>query len=319
VIDGVLEELGVRLTKVGDKEIQGYCPVHHLVEGKEQHSPKWYMNAETGAWICFTCGQRGSLPKLVEALGGDPETIDQLRLNAAHTSTTRWVTDREGNEVEERVLVDPVLFDANPRPPVRVMDGKDVDPDVCARYNVRWDAKGKCWLLPIYTFDNQLAGWQEKSKGYFMNVPKQVKKSESLFGWHTYRAGRLIVVESPLDAMRFASYEMPAVATYGSFISDAQLEHLARAEKLVLAFDNDDAGDHATEQVIADLRTIHDHMRVFKYPRRSRGSDPGELTPSQLIEGVTLATTIPPPPTKEMSNENRKHRQAPSRRRAAAF
>lgn len=300
----VLEELGVKLTKAGEKEIQGYCPVHNLVEGVEQSKPKWYMNAETGAWICFTCGQRGSLPMLVEALGGDPETIDQLKLSAAHTITTRWVTDREGQEVEEYVVVDPMIFDKNPRPPVRVMDGKDVDPGVCARYNVRWDAKGKCWMLPIYSFDGQLLGWQEKSKGYFMNVPKQVKKSHSLFGWHTYQGGTLVAVESPLDAIRFASYEIPAVATYGSFISDEQLYHLSLADRLVLAFDNDDAGDHATKQTVLALRSSHPHIRVFSYPRRSRGLDPGELTPNQLMTGVTDSKL--PPTYKENKNEHPK-------------
>jgi DNA primase len=194
------------------------------------------------------------------------------------------------------------------------MDGKDVDADVVARYNVRWDAKGKCWLLPIYTFDNQLAGWQEKSKGYFMNVPKQVKKSESLFGWHTFRSGQLVVVESPLDAMRFATYGYPAVATYGSFISDAQLEHLLQSEKLILAFDNDDAGDHATEQVSQALRFLHPWIRVFKYPPRSRGKDPGELAPAQLIDGVSSAT-IPTTPatTKEHINAHR-HRRPQGRK-----
>lgn len=315
MILGVLEELGVRVTNVSDKEIQAFCPVHHLVEGTDQHKPKWYMNAETGAWICFTCGQRGSLPYLVEALGGDPETIEQLRLNAAHTTTTRWVTDRDGEEVEERVLVDPVLFDANPYPPTRVMDGKDVDQSVCARFNARWDAKGKCWLLPIYTFDGMLAGWQEKSKGYFMNVPKQVKKSESLYGWHIFRGGQLVVVESPLDAMRFASYGYTAVATYGSFISDTQLEHILLADKIVLAFDNDDAGDHATEQVTRAFRHLHHHVRLFRYPPRSRGSDPGELTPTQLIDGVENAK-IPPTPTKENTDEKPSR---PKRRRAPAL
>lgn len=318
MIQGVLEELGVRITRVTDSEIQAYCPVHHLKEGTEQHQPKWYMNAETGAWICFTCGQRGSLPYLVEALGGDSKTIGQLLRGSISTTVTRWVTDKDGEEVDERILVDPVLFDANPRPSMKSLDNKDIDPGVCARYNARWDAKGKCWLLPIYTFDNQLAGWQEKSKGYFMNVPKEVKKSESLFGWHTYRGGQLVVVESPLDAMRFASYEIPAVATYGSFISDPQLAHLRSADKLVLAFDNDDAGDHARDQVAKALHN-HKHLRVFRYPRRSRGKDPGELTPSQLIEGVTAARIPPPPPPKENRNERRPTDRLPRRRPIKVF
>lgn len=313
MIEGVLGELGVRLTSSSGDELQGYCPVHHLVEGTEQSAPKWYINAKTGAWICFTCGQRGSLPYLVSALGGDAETIEQLTLNAAMTTASKWVRDSDDVEVEERVLVDPVLFDAHPFPPIRVMDDKDVDQRVAAQFNARWDAKGKCWLLPIYTFDGNLAGWQEKSKGYFMNVPKKVKKSDSLFGWHLYRSGPLIVVESPLDAMRFGTYGYRAVATYGSFVSEQQIERIKIADKVILAFDNDDAGDHATEQMVRALRPVHGHIRVFKYPPDTRNSDPGELTPIQLTEGVERSE-YPPPPTEEKNREPRERNRPRTRK-----
>lgn len=310
----VLEELGVRVHHVSEKELQGYCPVHHLKEGVEQSKPKWYMNAETGAWICFTCGQRGSLPYLVSALGGDPDSVEHLLTSAAVTTASRWVQDRDGNEIEERVLVDPVLFDANPRPSQRVMDLKDVDEHTVARYNVRWDAKGKCWLFPIYGFDGQLMGWQEKSKGYFMNVPQDMKKGESLFGWHTYRRGPLVVVESPIDAVRLASYGHAAVATMGSFVTDTQLSYLAGADRLVLAFDNDDAGDHATEHVASALKH-HPQLRFFKYPHRSRGTDPGELSPRQLLDGVEGASIIPPRSTPKEKQFNEKPQSRRRRRR----
>ncbi len=318
MIEGVLQELGVQITGKSGNEIQGYCPVHHLVEGQPQSKPKWYINDESGAWICFTCGQRGSLPSLVQALGGDPSTIEHLKLTAAVTVATRWTVDEDGEEIEERVFIDPVIFDAHPRPPVRVMDGKDVDPEACARYNARWDAKGKCWMLPIYSFDNELLGWQEKSKGYFMNVPKGVEKSRSLFGWHLYREGTLTVVESPLDAIRFASYGIQAVATYGSFISEEQLDHLFNAHRLVLAFDNDDAGDHATEQTINALIDRHSRLRVFQYPRRSRGADPGVLTPTQLVNGFERAK-IPPPKHRENKKDEPKRRHVVRRKPVKRF
>ncbi len=286
----VLRELGVRITSASGDEIQGYCPVHASIKGREQDKPKWYLNSETGAWICFTCGQRGSLPHLVEALGGDKDTIDQLRTNAAITVTHRWQEeDEDGVLIEREQIVSVEEFESNPRPPVRVMDLKDVDPEVVEHFNVRWDAKGKCWLLPIYSFDGFLLGWQEKSKGYFMNVPKAVKKSESLFGWHNYRGGQLIVVESPLDALRLASYGYQAVAAYGSYPSDEQLAHLRLAESIVLAFDNDDAGDHATYVAYDYLRHWKSNIRFFNYPPNSRGKDPGNLSVPALHRGVDTA------------------------------
>jgi len=316
MIEEILRELGVRVTSVSGDEIQGYCPVHALVEGTDQSKPKWYINAESGAWICFTCGQRGSLPHLVEALGGDADTIEKLKLSAALSITQRWHEDDEGTVIDkDEPVVDPDLFDANPPPPVRMLDLKDVDPAVAERYNVRWDAKGKCFMLPIYSADNRLLGWQEKSKGYFMNVPKRVHKAESLFGWHTYREGALIVVESPLDALRFASHGYAAVATYGSFISELQALLITRADQAILAFDNDDAGDHAMDQAAVFLREwdTNASFRFFNYPPGTRGSDPGELPVTALHSGVAHATPWFTHSKKEQDNGNTKPRRPPRR------
>ena len=49
----VLERLGVAITTVGDTEVGGRCPVHHLTVGKEDRSPSWSMNLYSGLWICY--------------------------------------------------------------------------------------------------------------------------------------------------------------------------------------------------------------------------------------------------------------------------
>lgn len=310
MIEDILAEVGVQVVSVSNTEILAYCPVHVSVKGHAQDKPKWYMNSETGAWICFTCGQRGSLPGLVEALGGDPEQIEHLRLTAAVNKAHRLWGPQSGELPEEPVIINPEVFDANPRPSVKMMLRRDVTPEIVEAYNARWDREGKCWLLPIYTFDHQLAGWQEKSKGYFNNVPIAVKKSLSLFGWHTYRGGPLVVVESPLDAMRFAAHGHPAVAVYGSFPSAEQIEHLGSADKLIVAFDNDDAGDHARDELTKALASTHPHMRWFRYPKRTRGSDPGELTVEQLHRGITAAMY---PKPKEREHVDRPTKRPPPR------
>ena len=189
------------------------------------------------------------------------------------------------------------------------------DPAVAERYNVV-GCRGKCFMFPISLRRRptaRLAG--EKSKGYFMNVPKRVHKAESLFGWHTYREGALIVVESPLDALRFASHGYPAVATYGSFISELQALLITRADQAILAFDNDDAGDHAMDQSADFLREwdTNASFRFFNYPPGTRGRDPGELPVTALHSGVEHATPWFTHSKKEQDNGNSKPRRPPRR------
>jgi hypothetical protein len=314
VIEAVLEKIGVDIAHVGDREIMGYCPVHRISRGRAQSKPKWYMNRDTGAWICFTCGQRGSLPYLVELLDHDVTILDDMPLVFMKAAVERWAPGEDAPE-DDQPVVDPEAFDSLPRPPLHMCDLKDVDMEVVERYNVRWDPSGKCWMFPVYSFDHVLLGWQEKSKGYFMNVPKKMQKSESLFGYRTIRGGTVVVVESPLDAMRFATYGHQAVATYGSFVSDAQIDALQdQASTVILAFDNDDAGDHAMHHVGTKLmKNYFCQVAFFAYPPDTRGSDPGDLRPSDLQYGVAKALPKIPSTFKE-----HKHDHQPPKQFAAA-
>ena len=50
-IAGVLTQLGVTIKRIGEQEISGCCPVHKSRTGKDDRSPSWSMNANTGLWL----------------------------------------------------------------------------------------------------------------------------------------------------------------------------------------------------------------------------------------------------------------------------
>jgi hypothetical protein len=74
-LGNVLKSLGVDVRRAEGREISGRCPVHKRVTGREDGSPSWSMSAETGLWICFSCGARGTLSMLVSELTGEPDAI----------------------------------------------------------------------------------------------------------------------------------------------------------------------------------------------------------------------------------------------------
>ena len=296
-----LEQLGVEVVSVGDREIKALCPVHHLVKGRPDTKPSWYMNAETGAWLCFSCGQRGGLPHLIDLLDGDPDTLGRIPIEMMKAKAAKWGAEDTGPEIKERVKVDIESFDASPRPPTPVCDRRDIDIAAVERFNLRWDSKGKCWLIPIFAFDGQMLGWQEKSKGYFNNVPKSMEKSDALFGYHQVRGDTTCLVESPLDVARMDSYGVPAVASFGSFVSESQVHALVRRFKnVVLALDNDQAGMQCsiiTAKMINDLG-VGTVVKFFHYGD-AKGKDPGELTPTELLRGYEQSSSFM---TREMRN-----------------
>jgi DNA primase len=61
----------------------------------------------------------------------------------------------------------------------------------------------------------------------------------------------MIVVESPLDVVRLESIGVTgAVSTYGSMISNTQLELIKEADEIVFALDNDESGMNSTKKML---------------------------------------------------------------------
>ena len=92
-------------------------------------------------------------------------------------------------------------------------------------------------------------------------------KSETLFGMHLVESDRVVLVESPLDAVRLRQCGIQAVASFGAEVSNKQVEILARnCTEVIVALDNDPPGQKASERVLFQLR-----KRVGAVPWRYEG------------------------------------------------
>lgn len=293
-----LESIGIETAGGNDRDIRGYCPVHHLVKGRPDSHPSWYINTSTGAWLCFSCGQRGSLRYLVELLGHDPTTVENIDAEIMLAKTKRWSKNEEEESEPEKpkVFVSEYGFNKNPYPPKLMRARRDFRKEQAQQYNVRWSNEGKCFLIPVYEFGpmGQLLGWQEKSKGYFNNVPEGMEKSKSLFGYGAlYNTKRVVLVESPLDVLRMARHGITCgLATYGAYVAQSQIDALGdaglRVKEVVLAFDNDEAGQAATDHCARMLRGFD--VKYCRYPSKSLGKDPGEWPADVMLEAINTAT-----------------------------
>lgn len=309
-IEETLIRLGVEIVGGSNaRQIKARCPVHKMAVGKEDRHPSWYMNATTGAWLCFSCGQSGSLSHLAELLGFDETALGRIPIEIMKSKVASWSDEAqdelldvdEDESPEATVYISEYAFLKNPLPPPAVRELRDVSREACDLLNVRWSREGRCWLIPIYDFTGQLLGWQEKSKGYFNNVPDGVPKRISLFGFQVCSGGKeIVLVESPLDVVRLLSHGINnVVATYGAYVSNEQLtaatDVLDRNGAVVLALDDDDAGVEATERCGAWLKRNGKKVRYFKYPPRKTSAwakDPGELHIDYVRLGLTNASSI---------------------------
>lgn len=288
----VLVDLGVDIRRSDGREISGRCPVHLRVVGHEDRSPSWSMNASTGLWICFSCGARGSLASLVSELTGDPDSLLTVHRLIIETSLNSTLAPKVKQASPE---IDWVQFGKFGRVSDKLCQSRNLNPDVAWRYGIRWDSDNKAWVIPIVSPMGELKGWQAKKTGWFRNIPEGVKKSETLFGIERFNCPTAVLVESPLDVVRFASvYDRPqCLASFGASVSEEQIRLLADvADCLIVALDNDEAGIASSKRLFKSLPNFRKGIKWFFYGD-SPAKDLGDMTNEEITRGIREATVIP--------------------------
>lgn len=288
----VLKELGVDVRRVGDKEISGCCPVHERTTGKADRSPSWSMNAATGLWICHSCGARGTLSSLVSELSGNPDSVEAVNYLLIESGLSRL---KGGETVPYVPEVDWLTYNKFSHPPVSECVRRNIDPAVAKSYGIRWDTSKGSWVIPIVSPIGELIGWQEKGSSWFNNVPKGVRKGETLFGIEKFVAKTAILVESPLDVVRFASAftNIQALATFGAYVTRHQIKLLASvAQKVIVAMDNDKAGIESAKELFKSLPRFKNGVQWFHY-KHTEAKDIGDMTDDEVETGLRNTSVVP--------------------------
>jgi DNA primase len=271
--------------------------MHKKRTGKEDHNPSWWINSETGAHICFSCGYKGNVYTLVSDVRGvDYQDAREYVNDKADMPID--VLMRRIKELPE--YVQPV--ESIPMSEARLAvytDAPDIElkkrfltreaVDSCG---VLWDTKNEAWILPIRDAENfSLIGWQEKgARGrFFKNQPAGVKKSKTVFNVQRISEGQpLVVVESPLDAVRLVGLGFSSIATYGAIINEDQAKIMRRANKVIAAFDNDQAGKKGAEQMHGFARKYGIDLSFFNYIGIDV-KDIGDMTEVEALRGIRTA------------------------------
>jgi hypothetical protein len=290
-ISTILESAGVEIFRIGDRELTGKCPVHIRTVGREDRSPSWSINAETGLWICFSCGARGSLLSLLyELIGIDAIGAQQFliqsgmdRLTAPKSAPQQSVLNVEAFYKFERV-------------PDKYCLARNLDPNIVYKFGVRWNPSNKSWAIPVVSPLGQLMGWQEKKKDWVRNYPVGISKGSTLFGIERFRGKTAVIVESPLDIVRFAGvFDSPqALASFGAHMTKVQMDLLLHlADKIVVAMDNDDAGIESSKKIYKLMGTPRKGIRWWNY-KDVDCKDIGDMSDEEIERGLLEATVIPP-------------------------
>ncbi len=299
-IEASLHDLGIEIEKVDSDELYARCPGHLSRLGKEDSHASWSVNSETGDHHCFSCGFGGSFVYLVHEVTGKDlnESAAWCKSRAGGIERARQILDGPVKAPEKAVDTSKQVNEASlalfTPPPFTALNSRLLTEDACRNYGVRWNPERGSWILPVRDpATNKLLGWQEKSERYFNNYPPHVPISTTLFGLENYlrqhRRKRIILVESPLDAVRLTSVGIDGgLASFGASVSPAQVELIiSSTSTLLVAMDNDDAGRKSARnlrQKLAGRMTL----RFLNY-EGIEVKDIGEMSANEIHHAVGTA------------------------------
>jgi len=309
-VENVLSELSLPFDVRGNEAL-ALCPMHRERTGREDNSPSWWINLETGAHMCFSCHYKGSIMQLicdVEGFHLDTWGVKEYDYDAAKAWLSRiqdvnpdklaMVLANIPSRVEQHVAPVPMsearlaIF---VEPPQEELDARKISVASARHYGIVWDARKSDWILPVREPNTgKLLGWQEKGtiNRTFRNYPTGIKISSTLFGVNQLTDGIVIMVESPLDCARMRTAGVNnVVAICGSKISEDQFKLVRSADRIIAAFDNpklDPAGKSASDSLRKLAFKYGVNLLFFNYGETGK-KDPGDLTDSEIGWGLSHA------------------------------
>ncbi len=314
-LDAVYDEIGWSPERSTEEEDFGYCLDPH---GRHKHGDttgKLAINRNKMVYNCWVCGGGTILSWVME--NEELSIHDATEWLYRHTKSRTLTPDEFYAEIES--ILDDGKPEDKPMPffNTKVLDrfaalspelaawreDRHISIEVCAHFNLRSEAQhvrygevenyiGPAIIIPHF-FKEKLVGWQER---WLLDdrpkwVPKYTNTSEfpredTLWGYDFCRKSNQqpFLVESVPSALFLIREGYPAMATFGSNITEQQIKLLRQfTQGVILAPDNDGAGKGWLNGERALVRKLERYVPVLVAPYvEVSGGDLGDLTPEEL-------------------------------------
>lgn len=314
-LEEVLDELEIQLKANGidylskrkdtPDNIMVCCPYH------KEKNPSAGIHKETGIFHCFACGEIHSLDEVITYCFGKNDPLGKFGYN--------WLRKNFGSvQVEVRKDVEIDLARPNISDKGNILDNnsntqhsfvteeelgkyryihpymyqRKLTDEIIELFDIGYDKDTECITFPVRDkYGNCLFVARRSVKTKYFNYPQGVEKPlyglYELYNWGEYNVamnvdsiGEIIVCESMLDALTAWVYGEYAVALngLGTELQFKQLKALPW-RKLILATDNDTAGEKARKHIRQNV----DGKLITEYVLPRGKKDLNELTYDEFI------------------------------------
>lgn len=280
-----------------DTEIAIVCPLC----GDERR--RLYIAASSGVWICFRCGEQGSLlDLLIDVLGIEPATAmaQRAKLRRPSGGDIRFTTEVEYSPVGVELPVEfRSINEGFNAPYLDYLVARGIPIRRAEEFGVGYCSAGyyaQRIIVPVrrggklYTFVARSI--RDNSHPAKVLYPQHSAPSETLFNYDRvaeYGRPTIILVEGVFDVLTHL-YDT-AMAVLGSNLSQQQVALLREMYKptygpVIILFDGDSAGRHGAREAADMLTGALVPCRIAYLPE---GKDPASATKRGIVDALDRA------------------------------
>ena len=253
-IASVLSSCSVRIGGEIDTHYLIYCPFHYNV-----NTPAAEVDKEKGVFICFACGESGSLMDMVMRITSR-NFFEASRLiksaekefNIADIVMGRLESNPDELQEFDSNLINRLHSDLlSSSDAVRYFKSRSINLESIEFFKLGYSMKQHMVTVPVCDHRGMYVGFVGRSiEGKTFKNSTNLPKKHVLFNLHNVRFNNIAVVESSFDAIRLHQVGIAAVATLGASISKNQIDLLNKyASSVILCPDKDEAGEKMVSKI----------------------------------------------------------------------
>jgi DNA primase len=280
------------------KQLVGDCPWC-------EKSGHFYVDSETGNYICFACDQRGNrLVGVVAQIEGISDGEARRYIMKHNVEFRRKETPQtllsKISSLEEKTEIHPTVCDLPPEFVPVYQDGRwsmpvylkqrGIKRDTAREWGLGWARRGRYGgrvIIPVMcpagrSFTARDATGAQSPR--YLN-PKGIDHGRLLIGWnHHPIGGDVVLVEGPFDAIKLWQHGFPAMALMGKVLHIEQFVMLIAKPtdvSIIIMLDPEEieAPYKVAEQLVCRFRDVS----IAKLPL---GMDPGDSTREEAFKAI---------------------------------
>lgn len=280
-ISSVLSSCDIKIGGEIDTHFLIFCPFHYNV-----HTPACEVDKSNGMFICFSCGESGSITDIVMKTTNRNyfEASRLINSKSSDSDIVLMVEEAMGNSL------DYPEFDINEinRLHNNLLNSdraksyfynRNINDKSFVDFKLGYSDKQDMVIVPVFDEFSRCLGFVARSiEGKEFKNSVGLPKSKVLFNLNKSKRSNIIMVESSFDAIRLHQLGFKSVATLGATVSRTQISLLQQyANSIVVCPDADDAGKKMVDKVAGGIKN-----KIIEVVSLTGAKDVGDLSDDEI-------------------------------------